>query len=110
MKGVFKKWKTWGDQDEDGNYWVDKNGVPSKQLACGMLDGKWGEWSEWSCQGDCPTDQFLKRTRKCVDKETSAELPLDQCIGESEEIDGKCLQIDQIQPQKSELPVAMNEK
>ena len=96
MKGVFKKWKTWGDQDEDGNYWVDKDGVPSKQLACGILDGKWGEWSEWSCQGNCPTDQFIKRTRKCVHKETSAELPLDQCIGESEEIDGKCLQIDSI--------------
>ena len=97
MKGVFKKWKNWGDKDEEGNYYVDQNGVPSKQQACAVLNGIWGEWSEWSCQGSCPSDQFIKRTRKCVDGE-GEELPLEQCIGESEEIDGKCLQIDSALP------------
>ena len=99
MKGVFKGWKNWGDKDEQENYYVDLNGVPSKQLACGITDGIWAEWSEFSCQGSCPVDQFMVRTRKCVDsEETSAELPLDQCIGESEEIGDKCLKIDFDEP------------
>ena len=48
MKGVFKKWKTWGSTDDEGNYYVDKNGVPSKQELCGAVPGVWSEWGDFS--------------------------------------------------------------
>ena len=99
MKGVFKKWRTWGDKDDQGNFFVDQNGVPSKQLECGVVDGVWAEWSDFSCQGSCPGNQLMKRTRKCLDsKEKSVELSSDQCIGESEEVGEKCLKIDFDEP------------
>ena len=96
MKGVFKRWQTWGATDKDGNYFVDKNGVPSKQKNCGAppLRGTWTEWGDFSCQGSCTEDSFIKRTRTCVDKDTLKEIANDQCVGESEEVQGKCLKID----------------
>ena len=102
MKGVFKKWRTWGDKDDQGNFFVDQNGVPSKQLECGVVDGVWAEWSDFSCQGSCPGNQLMKRTRKCLDsKEKSVELSSDQCIGESEELGEKCLKGCNVQPRQN---------
>ena len=85
MKGVFKKWKTWGSTDDEGNYYVDQNGVPSKQELCGAVPGVWSEWGDFSCQGTCPQNSFIKRTRECSN---------DHCIGPSEEIKQKCLRAD----------------
>ena len=60
MKGVFKKWKQWGDVDENGNYWVDNEGVPSKQADCKepiqcTVNGvpckpEWDDLSDWRLQ------------------------------------------------------------
>ena len=113
MKGVFKKWRTWGDKDDQGNFFVDQNGVPSKQLECGIVHGVWAEWSDFSCQGSYPkkndykwhyTNHYslMKRTRKCLDsKDKSVELSSDQCIGESEELGEKCLKGCNVQPRQN---------
>ena len=100
MRGIFRGWGTWGDRDENGNYYVDKNGVPSKQATCRAEPAVpiWTEWSDYSCSGSCPEDSFQKRTRKCIDESTNEELSASQCDGESEEIAAKCLNVDFEEP------------
>ena len=53
---------------------------------------------DFSCQGTCPGDSFIKRTRECSN---------DHCVGASEEIQRKCLQVDV--DQKLVEPVTRNE-
>ena len=112
MRGVFKGWKKWGDKDENGNYYVDKNGVPSKQEQCNeepecTVGGvpcapEWEEWSQWSCQGSCPENSVKKRHRVCRDSNTQTPLDLEECVDtfneEAEEIGEKCLKVDFDEP------------
>ena len=111
MKGVFKKWKQWGDVDENGNFWVDNEGVPSKQEDCKepiqcAVNGvpckpEWDDWNDWSCQGSCPENSVKKRSRGCRDSDTQTSIPLENCDsldGEAEETGEKCLNVDFDQP------------
>ena len=69
MKGVFKGWMSWGSTDSKGSFYVDKNGVPSKQVQC-IDPNEMGTWSEWSaegpCEGTCPDNSFHKHRRTCL--------------------------------------------
>ena len=77
MKGIFKKWKSWGETDSEGNYYVDKNGIPSKQAEC-VSSAEIGTWSEWGaegpCEGNCPQDSFHRRRRTCSTDNCGDEL------------------------------------
>ena len=71
MKGVFKGWKSWGATDSDSNYFVDKNGVPSKQAECVSTE-EVGSWSEWSAEG--PELKKHLRAHSCASRVTAQFL------------------------------------